>query len=127
MTSRVQSKYFSIVVYIPDELKQTFIDECAIVGIDAKRVQCFSANPSIREYLSILFERGLKFAPNILKVLYILQTKSKIKIEIAADRKIIDLQGVSVEDALKLIQAADAIRVTEHRELGDMHSKSSEQ
>ncbi|MDH1481988.1 hypothetical protein, partial [Enterobacter cloacae] len=61
MSSKNQSQYFSIAVYIPDELKQTFLAECTIVGIDAKRVQCFSANPSIREYLSILVERGQKF------------------------------------------------------------------
>ncbi|WP_227661321.1 hypothetical protein, partial [Klebsiella pneumoniae] len=97
MSSKNQSQYFSIAVYIPEELKQTFVEECSIVGIDAKRVQCFSSNPGIREYLSILVERGQKFAPYLLKVLNLLQSKSKIRIEVAADRKIIDLQGVSVD------------------------------
>ncbi|BBM24858.1 TPA: hypothetical protein ACG0AS_002645 [Enterobacter hormaechei subsp. hoffmannii] len=119
------SQYFSFAVYIPEELKQTFVEECSIVGIDAKRVQCFSSNPGIREYLSILVERGQKFAPYLLKVLNLLQSKSKIRIEVAADRKIIDLQGVSVDDALKLIQAADAIRVIDQQEPEDMNSDSA--
>ncbi|HED6245292.1 TPA: hypothetical protein R5X31_002956 [Enterobacter cloacae] len=127
MSSKNQSQYFSIAVYIPDELKQTFLAECTIVGIDAKRVQCFSANPSIREYLSILVERGQKFAPYLLKVLNLLQSKSKIRIEVAADRKIIELQGVSVDDALKLIQVADAIRVIDQQELEDTNSDSAKQ
>ncbi|HFK5732967.1 TPA: hypothetical protein ACG0DS_000456 [Enterobacter sichuanensis] len=41
-----------------------------------------------------------------------LQKKHSIKIEVAADRKLIDLRGVSTEDALKLIEAASAIRVS---------------
>ncbi|MEW7949139.1 hypothetical protein AB0908_09495, partial [Enterobacter hormaechei subsp. xiangfangensis] len=86
---------------------------------------CFSSNPGIREYLSILVERGQKFAPYLLKVLNLLQSKSKIRIEVAADRKIIDLQGVSVDDALKLIQAADAIRVIDQQEPEDMNSDSA--
>ncbi|MBW9400668.1 hypothetical protein FHC51_12745 [Leclercia sp. EC_58] len=113
MSSQNQSRYSSIAFYVPEEIKQFFIDECSKVGLEAKNVQCFSANPSIKDYLSIVFERGQKYAPQVLKVLNMLQRKSSIKIEVAADRKVISLSGVSTEDALKLIQAADAIKITD--------------
>lgn len=35
-----------------------------------------------------------------------------IKIEIAADRKLFNSEGVSTEDAIKLIEVANAIRVS---------------
>lgn len=38
--------------------------------------------------------------------------KNSIKIEFAADCKPIDLRGVSTEDALKLIEAANSLRVS---------------
>ncbi|MCE9967226.1 hypothetical protein LZ654_20685 [Lelliottia amnigena] len=113
MSSQNLSRYSSLVFYIQEETKQFFIDECSKVGLEAKKVQCFSANPSIKDFLSIIFERGQKFAPQVLKVLNMLQRKSSIRIEVAADRKIINLSGVSTEDALKLIQAADAIKITD--------------
>ena len=111
MVSQNQPKFSSLVFYLPENIKQTFIDECAVVGLEAKRVQCFSSNPSFREYLSILCERGQKFAPQVLKVLSMLQKKTSIRIEVGADRKIIDLHGISTDDAIKLIQAANTIRV----------------
>lgn len=46
-----------------------------------------------------------------------LQRKYSIKIEIAADRKFFDLEGVSTEDALKLIEAASAIRVSHSEDI----------
>lgn len=118
MSSQRQSRYSSLVFYLPEDIKQTFVDECAEVGLEARRVQCFSANPSVREYLSILYERGQRYAPQVLKVLSMLQRKTSIRIEVAADRKIIELRGVSPDDAIKLIQAADAIRVTDTESVG---------
>lgn len=47
-----------------------------------------------------------------------LQRKTSIRIEVAADRKIIELRGISPDDAIKLIQAADAIRVTDTESVG---------
>ncbi len=47
-----------------------------------------------------------------------LQRKASIRIEVAANRKIINLSGVSTEDALKLIQAADAIKLTDIESVG---------
>lgn len=108
-----QSRYSSLVFYVPKEIEQSFIDECLKVDLEAKRVLCFSAKPGIKDYLSIIFERGQKYAPQVLKVLNLLQRNNSIKIEVAADRKIINLSGVSIEDALKLIQAADAIKITD--------------
>ena len=118
MSSQSQSRYSSLVFYLPEDIKQTFIDECAEVGLQARRVQCFSATPSVREYLGILYERGQKYAPQVLKVLSMLQRKTSIRIEVAADRKIIELRGLSPDDAIKLIQAADAIRVTDTESVG---------
>jgi len=112
VSSQNQSKYSSLAFYVPEEIKQFYINECSKVGLEAKNVQCFSASPGIKDYLSIIYERGQKYAPQVLKVLNMLQRKSSIRIEVAADRKVIDLSGVSTEDALKLIQAADAIKLT---------------
>lgn len=112
MPSQNQSKYSSLVFYVPEDTEQFFIDECSKVGLEAKRVHPFSANPNTKDFLSIIFERGQKYAPQVMKVLNLLQRKTSIKIEIAADRKIINLSGISTEDALKLIQAADAIKIT---------------
>ena len=113
MSSQNQSRYSSIAFYVPEEIKQFFIDECSKVGLEAKNIQCFSASPSIKDYLSIIFERGQKYAPQVLKVLNMLQRRTSIRIEVAADRKIINLSGISTEDALKLIQDADAIKLTD--------------
>lgn len=118
MSSQNQSRYSSLVFYVPEETEKFFIDECSKVGLEAKRVQCFSTKPAVKDFLSIIFERGQKYAPQVLKVLNLLQRKSSIKIEVAADRKIINLTGVSIEDALKLIQAADAIKITNTESVG---------
>ncbi|WP_395266287.1 hypothetical protein V1605_10575 [Enterobacter soli] len=113
MASDRKSRYDSFDLHVPQDLKQTFIDGFGEVGLHAGTVDCFSAKPTtIKEYLSVIFERGQAYAPTVLKVLGMLQKKHSIKIEIAADRKLFDLEGVSTEDALKLIEAASAIRVT---------------
>jgi len=87
VASQSQSKYSSLEFFISEGIKHTFINKCASVGLEAKRVECFSANPIIREYLSIAFERGQKYVPQLLKVLSMLQRKTSIKIEIAAEKK----------------------------------------
>lgn len=125
MSSQNQSRYSSVDFYVPEEIKHFFIDECSKVGLEAKIVQCFSASPSIKDYLSIIFERGQKYAPQVLKVLNMLQRKTSIRIEVAADRKIINLSGVSTEDALKLIQAADAIKLTDTKSVEILDSGST--
>ena len=113
MASDRKSRYDSFDLHVPQDLKQAFIDGFGEVGLHAGTVHCFSAKPTtIKEYLSVIFERGQAYAPLVLKVLGMLQRKHSIKIEIAADRKLFDLEGVSTEDALKLIEAASAIRVS---------------
>lgn len=41
-----------------------------------------------------------------------LQRKNSIKIEICSDRRIIHLKGVSTENALEIIKASNAIKVS---------------
>jgi len=113
MASGSKSRYDSLTLNVPEDLTQTFIDGFDEVGLHAGKVQCFSTKPTtIKDYLSVLFERGKAYAPLVLKVLDMLQRKHSIKIEIAADRKVFELKGVSTKDALKLIEAASSIRVS---------------
>lgn len=113
MASDRKSRYDSFDLHVPHDLKQAFIDGFGEVGLHASTVHCFSAKPTtIKEYLSVIIERGQAYAPLVLKVLGMLQKKHSIKIEIAADRKLFDLEGVSTKDALKLIEAASGIRVS---------------
>ncbi|EMG7910224.1 hypothetical protein CIW62_00430 [Enterobacter cloacae] len=113
MASGRKPKYDSLNLHVPDDLKQAFIDGFGEVGLHAGTVQCFSSKPtSIKEYLSVIFERGRAYAPLVLKALDMLQRKHSIKIEVTAERKIVELRGISTEDALKLIVAADSIRVS---------------
>lgn len=130
MVSVRKSKYDSFDLHVPEDLKQIIVDEFNEVGLHAGTVQCFSAKPTtIKEYLSVIFERGKAYAPLVLKALDMLQRKHSIKIEIAADRKTFDLRGVSTEDALKLIEAASSIRVSHSEDVGtsDAGSTSSDQ
>lgn len=108
-----KSKYDSLKLHVPEDLKEAFISGFDDVGLHAGTVHCFSAKPtSIKEYLSVIFERGKAYAPLILKVLDMLQRKHSIKIEISADRKVFELKGISPQDAIKLIEAAQSIKVT---------------
>lgn len=120
MASARKSRYDSFDLHAPQDLKQAFIDEFNEVGLHAGTVHCFSAKPTtIKEYLSVIIERGQTYAPLALKALGILQKKHSIKIEIASDRKLFDLVGVSTEEALKLIEAASGIKVS-HSEVKDI-------
>ncbi|MNP38971.1 hypothetical protein D3C76_1325220 [compost metagenome] len=58
-----------------------------------------------------------------------LQKKHSIKIEISADRKLFELQGISTEDALKILEAAQAIKVTHciHKDMVQTGSAPSTQ
>lgn len=113
MASDRKSRYDSFDLHVPQDLKQAFIDGFGEAGLHAGTVHCFSAKPTtIKEYLSVIIERGQAYAPIVLKVLGMLQKKHSIKIEIAADRKLFNLEGVSTEDALKLIEASSAIQVS---------------
>ncbi len=80
------------------------------MGVDAGRTLYFSTKP-LDEFLRIIYDRWEEHAPKILKVLSLLQKKHKIKIEIRTDCKLIELEGLSVDDALKIISAAKTIEV----------------
>lgn len=122
MASGRKSRYDSIDLRVPEDLKQAFIDGFDEVGLHAGVVHCFSAKPStVKEYLSVLYERGKTYAPLVLKALEMLQRKNSIKIEISSDRKLIDLKGISTEDALKLIEAASTIRVSHTDSVESQH------
>lgn len=113
MASGRKSRYDSFDLYVPEDLKQAFIDGFTDVGLHAGTVNRFSAKPTtIKELLSVVFERSNAYAPLVLKVLDMLQRKHSIKIEVSADRKLFELRGISTEDALKIIEAADSIRVS---------------
>ncbi|EIV2082783.1 hypothetical protein [Klebsiella aerogenes] len=126
VASERKSKYDSLNLHVPEDLKQSFIDGFDEVGLHAGTVHCFSAKPTtIKEYLSVIFERGKTYAPLVLKVLDMLQRKHSIKIEIAADRKLFDLRGVSTEDALKLIEAASSVRVSHSEDVEIVNTEST--
>jgi len=80
------------------------------MDVDAGKTLCFSINP-LDEFLRIIYDRWEVYAPKILKVLSLLRSKHKIKIEIRTDCKLIELEGLSVDDALKIISEAKTIKV----------------
>ncbi|ENY5348161.1 hypothetical protein ABLV08_07275 [Klebsiella sp. CN_Kp088] len=126
MASERKSKYDSLNLHVPEDLKQSFIDGFDEVGLHAGTGHCFSSKPTtIKEYLSVIFECGKTYAPLVLKVLDMLQRKHSIKIEIAADRKLFDLRGVSTEDALKLIEAASSVRVSHSENVEIVNAEST--
>lgn len=107
------SKYDSLRLFVPEDLKKDFIDEFGDVGLHVGVVHCLSAQPdTIKGFLSVLLERGKLYAPFVLKALNMLQRKHSIRIEVETDRKLIDIKGLSTEDALKVIEAAKLIQVT---------------
>lgn len=111
METKVTPRYDSLTCLIPLDLQEDFIKECKFVGLDAGKLQCFSTR-RVDEVLKIIYDRWQEYAPQLLKILSAFKSKHKIKIEISADRKIIDLEGVTVEDALKILKAADGIKVS---------------
>ncbi|MEO3321695.1 hypothetical protein ABHD20_03540 [Enterobacter cloacae] len=121
-----KSRYDSIELYVPEDLRQKFIDGFDEVGLHTGVVHCFSATPSsVKDFLSVLYERGKTYAPLVLKALEMLQRKNSIKIEICSERRIIDLKGVSTEDALEIIKAANAIKVSHSENIEGKSNKPS--
>lgn len=128
MATGRNSRYDSFEIYVPDDLTEEFITGFGEFGLHVGKVHCFSAKPTtIKEFLNFVYERGKTYAPSVLKALDMLQKKHSIKIEVAADRKLIDLRGVSTEDALKLIEAANSLQVShlEERRARDSDSSSA--
>ncbi|HCT3226295.1 TPA: hypothetical protein RJ957_002476 [Enterobacter hormaechei] len=112
MASDRKARYDSIELYFPEDQRQKFIDSFDEVGLHAGVVRCFSAKPStVKEFLSVLYERGKAYAPLILKALKCYREKS-IKIEICSDRSIIDLKVFQLRMLLKIIKASNAIKVS---------------
>lgn len=112
MDSHEKSKYASLTCLVSDELSQSFIDECKKAGLHASEMRCFSLGSSIVKNIAIVYERSQKCAPLMLRVLDMFMRKNSISIEIQNDKKIINLRGVSTEDALRLIEAANVIQVS---------------
>ncbi|GEM_PF-2246851 len=113
MASNNKSRYDSFELHVPEDLKQAFIDGFNDVGLHAGVVHCFSAKPkNLMGFLNVIYERGMAYAPLVLKALDMLQRKHSIKIEVSVDRKLYELKGFSAEDALKIIEAADSIHVS---------------
>ncbi|MBW5824044.1 hypothetical protein H0I68_03060 [Yersinia kristensenii] len=111
MEKKVTPRYDSWTCVIPLDLQEEFILECELVGLDAGKVEYFSRK-RFDELLRVIYDRWEEYAPQLLKVLSVFKNKHKIKIEIRADRKVIELEGLSVEEALKVISAANGIEVT---------------
>ncbi|MFJ1225500.1 hypothetical protein AB8P62_10030 [Yersinia enterocolitica] len=111
MEKKVTPRYDSWTCVIPLDLQEEFIRECELVGLDAGKVEYFSRK-RFDELLRVIYDRWEEYAPQLLKVLSVFKNKHKIKIEIRTDRKIIDLEGLSVEEALRIISAANTIEVT---------------
>lgn len=125
MASDRKSMYDSFEIYVPEDLTQEFIIGFGEFGLHLGKVQCFSATPSsIKEFLNYVYERGKAYAPSVLKALDMLQRKHSIKIEIATDRKLFELKGISTEDALKILEAAQAIKVTHCEHKGTMQEST---
>ncbi|MRT04067.1 hypothetical protein [Ewingella americana] len=111
MKNKVTPRYSSITCIIPIDLHDKFLSECEEYGINAGKVEYFSTG-RFDEFLNIIYDRWEEYAPKILMVLSKFKSKNKINIDVSADRKKINLEGISVEDALRLIKAADCIEVT---------------
>jgi hypothetical protein len=110
MESKVTPRYDSIQCVIPVVLQDDFLIECKLMGVDAGKTLYFSTKP-LDEFLRIIYDSWDEYAPKILKLLLSFRTKHKIKIEIRTDSKLIELEGLSVDEALKLISAAQSIEV----------------
>ena len=117
--SEVTPKYSSIRMSVPADLKDEFLLECKKAGVDAGEVMCFSKNtPSV---VSVLFETIAKseMAKKFIGILKMFSQKRNVRIEVYADKKIVDLSGYSEEEAIRLIEASDSIRVAKRDETED--------
>ncbi|MEG0866008.1 MAG: hypothetical protein RSG77_03045 [Hafnia sp.] len=111
MEKKVTPRYDSFTCVIPLDLQEDFIAECKLEGLDAGKIMCFSTK-RFDEVLRVIYDRWEEYAPKLLKVLSMFQNKHKIKIEVRADCKLIDLEGLSVDEAIKIISAVNEIKVS---------------
>ncbi|AMH20086.1 hypothetical protein AL518_20055 [Hafnia paralvei] len=111
MEKKVTPRYDSFTCVIPLDLQEDFIAECKLEGLDAGKIMCFSTK-RFDEVLRVIYDRWEEYAPKLLKVLSMFKNKHKIKIEVWADRKLIDLEGLSVDEAIKVISAVNEIKVS---------------
>lgn len=104
-------KYSSIRMTIPADLKEQFLLECEQAGVHAGDVICLSANaPSL---ITVLYETLAKseMTKRLIGILKMFGQQRNVRIEVYADKKIVDLKGYSEEEALRLIEASDTIRI----------------
>ncbi|NIA43259.1 MULTISPECIES: hypothetical protein [Providencia] len=119
INSEVTPKYSSIRMSVPADLKDEFLLECKQAGVDAGNVICLSRNtPSI---VNVLYETvaKLEMAKKFIGILKMFGQKRNVRIEVYADKKIVDLSGYSEEEAIRLIEASDSIRVAKRDETED--------
>lgn len=99
---------------VPADLKDEFLLECKQAGMNAGEVMYFSKNtPSV---VNVLFETIAKseIAKKFIGIL-----KRNVRIEVYADKKIVDLSGYSEEEAIRLIETSDSIRISPPSEAED--------
>nr|WP_294349687.1 hypothetical protein [Providencia sp.] len=109
--SEVTPKYSSICMSVPADLKDEFLLECKQTGVDSGNVICLSRNtPSI---VNVLYETvaKLEMAKKFIGILKMFGQKRNVRIEVYADKKIVDLSGYSEEEAIRLIEASESIRI----------------
>ena len=104
-------KYDSFRLTIPADLKEQFLLECKQADVDAGELRCFSTNPP--SIISVLYETAakLEMAKKFIRILKMFGQQRNVKIEVYADKKIVDLKGYSEEEAIRLIEASNSIRI----------------
>ncbi|MTC75112.1 hypothetical protein GKR75_12685 [Providencia sp. wls1919] len=114
--SEVTPKYSSIHMSVPADLTDEFLLECKHAGVDAGELMCFSVNPP--SLVRVLYETAakLEMAKKFIVILKMFSQKRNVRIEVYADKKIVDLSGYSEEEAIRLIEASDSIRVAKRDE-----------
>ncbi|HGJ5890268.1 MAG TPA: hypothetical protein ACHBZA_02630 [Arsenophonus apicola] len=105
------AKYSSIRMTIPADLKEQFLLECEQAGVDAGELKCFSTNPP--SIIRVLYETAAKseMAKKFIGILKMFGQERNVRIEVYTDKKNVDLKGYSEEEALRLIEASDTIRI----------------
>lgn len=117
--SEVTPKYSSIRMSVPADLTEEFLLECKQAGVDAGELKCFLVNtPSL---VRVLYETAAKLdmAKKFIGILKMFSQKRNVRIEVYADKKIVDLSGYSEEEAILLIEASDSIRIAKRDETED--------
>lgn len=107
-------KYSSISISISADLKDTFLLECKKAGLDANEPICLSVNPP--STIQIFFEtlkKSSAMVPKLIKVLHMLMKQPNIKIEVSDNKKVIELTGYTEEEARRLLEASEIIRISD--------------